>query len=151
MWQDAIHLETMISPLYTHIGAGVGHAGDWVYYTIVVGYLAGSAGSGATTENDTAPTAVPGTPAPTELLSLGQEITDANAAFFDAANNYAGCIAGIHQVLKTQGLLAGTWCLNPKEGLSAGQLEEIQRVIASYPHLNDNDFVERNLESWLED
>lgn len=67
MWQDAIHLETMISPLYTHIGAGVGQAGDWVYYTINVGYIAGAAGSGDPPVNDAAPTAVAGTPAPTAI------------------------------------------------------------------------------------
>ena len=67
MWQDAIHLETMISPHYTHIGAGVGHAGDWVYYTIDVGYIAGAAGSGAPTANNPAPTGVAGTPPPTPI------------------------------------------------------------------------------------
>ena len=67
MWQDAIHLETMISPHYTHIGAGVGHAGDWVYYTIDVGYIAGAAGSGAPTANNPAPTGVAGTLAPTAI------------------------------------------------------------------------------------
>jgi len=67
MWQDSIHLETMISPHYTHIGAGVGHTGDWVYYTIDVGYIAGAAGSGAPAENNPAPTGVAGTPAPTPI------------------------------------------------------------------------------------
>ncbi len=67
MWQDAIHLETMISPHYTHIGAGVGQAGDWVYYTINVGYIGGAAGSGAPPANNAAPTAVAGTPAPTAI------------------------------------------------------------------------------------
>ena len=75
MWQDSIHLETMISPRYTHIGAGVGHAGDWVYYTIDVGYIAGAAGSGSPAANNPAPTGVAGTPAPTlipiEPISIG--------------------------------------------------------------------------------
>src|SRR5262245_56502723 len=62
---------------------------------------------------------------PTESLALAAEITDANAAFFDAANGFHGCIPGIHEVLRRQGLLAGRWCLNPKEDLSAGQMEEI--------------------------
>ncbi|MFH1966213.1 MAG: dihydrodipicolinate synthase family protein [Acidobacteriota bacterium] len=88
-------------------------------------------------------------PIPQELLSRGQQITDANAAFFDAANNYKGCIAGIHQVLKMQGLLRGTWCLNPDEHLSNGQLEEITRVYSDYPHLNDDEFVRENLDRWL--
>ncbi len=91
----------------------------------------------------------PGLPIPRELLSRGQQITDANAAFFDAANNYRGCIAGIHEVLKMQGLMAGTWCLNPDERLSAGQLEEITRVYSAYPHLNDDEFVRGNLQKWL--
>ncbi len=94
-------------------------------------------------------TAGPGLPIPGELLSRGQQITDANAAFFDAANNYKGCIAGIHEVLKMQGLMAGTWCLNPDEKLSAGQLQEIKRVHKAYPHLNDDEFVRANLQRWL--
>ncbi len=91
----------------------------------------------------------PGLPIPGELLSRGQQITDANAAFFDAANNYRGCIAGIHEVLKMQGLMAGTWCLNPDEKLSEGQLEEIARVHTAYPYLNDDEFVSENLQRWL--
>jgi dihydrodipicolinate synthase/N-acetylneuraminate lyase len=90
-----------------------------------------------------------GSPVPHELLSRGQQITDANAAFFDSSNNFKGCIAGIHQVLKIQGLLAGTWCLDPNELLSEGQLEEIERVYADYPHLNDDEFVRNNLRRWL--
>jgi hypothetical protein len=86
---------------------------------------------------------------PRALLTRAAEITDANAAFFDAANGYAGCIAGIHEVLRRQGLLQGTWCLNPAEGLSPGQEEEIDRVYASYPHLNDDEFVQSNLRQWL--
>jgi hypothetical protein len=73
-------------------------------------------------------------------LTLGAEITDANAAFFDAANQFRGCIAGIHEVLRRQGLLAGRWCLNPDEDLSPGQAVEIDRVCARYPHLNDDAF-----------
>jgi hypothetical protein len=68
-----------------------------------------------------------------DLLRTGVEVTDANAAFFDAVNGFAGCIAGIHEVLRRQGLLEGIWCLDPAEGLSPGQSEEIDRVIA-YPH-----------------
>jgi dihydrodipicolinate synthase/N-acetylneuraminate lyase len=77
------------------------------------------------------------------------EVTDANAAFFDAANGFRGCIAGIHEVLRRQGLLEGTWCLDPQEGLSPGQAAEIDRVYATYPHLNDDDFVEANRDRWL--
>ena len=68
-----------------------------------------------------------------KLLTLAQQITDANAAFFDVANNFAGCIAGIHEVLRRQGLLEGTWCLDPGENLSPGQSVEIDRVYRSYP------------------
>jgi dihydrodipicolinate synthase/N-acetylneuraminate lyase len=70
-----------------------------------------------------------------ELLTLGAELTDLNAALFDVANNFHGCIAGIHEVLRRQGLLAGRWCLDPAEDLSPGQMEEIDRVMAAYPHL----------------
>ncbi|OGV51568.1 MAG: dihydrodipicolinate synthase family protein [Lentisphaerae bacterium GWF2_52_8] len=86
---------------------------------------------------------------PSSLLRKGIEITDANAAFFDAANGFAGCIPGIHEVLRRQGLLAGTWCLNPQELLSPGQAEEIDRVYAAYPELNDDSFVGEHLHEWL--
>lgn len=84
-----------------------------------------------------------------ELLTLAAQITDANAAFFDAANNFKGCIAGIHEVLRRQGLLEGTWCLDEQETLSPGQAEEIARVYRMYPHLNDDEFVKANLEKWI--
>jgi dihydrodipicolinate synthase/N-acetylneuraminate lyase len=77
------------------------------------------------------------------------DLTDANAALFDAANGFRGCIPGIHEALRRQGLLAGTWCLDPDERLSPGQLEEIDRIWAAYPHLRDDDFVARNLDRWL--
>jgi dihydrodipicolinate synthase/N-acetylneuraminate lyase len=82
-------------------------------------------------------------------LTLGAEITDANAALFDAANQFRGSIAGIHEVLRRQGLLAGRWCLNPDEDLSPGQAEEIERVYRAYPHLNDDAFVQEHLDEWL--
>jgi dihydrodipicolinate synthase/N-acetylneuraminate lyase len=84
-----------------------------------------------------------------ELLRLGAELTDANAALFDARNAFAGCIAGIHEVLRRQGLLAGRWCLDPHEDLSPGQMEEIERVLAAYPRLADDAFVAENLDQWL--
>ena len=84
-----------------------------------------------------------------DSLTLAIEITDSNAAFFDAANGFRGCIAGIHEVLRRQGLLAGRWCLNPREDLSPGQREEIDRVYRAYPHLNDDDFVRQRLDEWL--
>ncbi len=82
-----------------------------------------------------------GQPVPADLLALGNAVTDANAAFFDAANNFAGCIAGVHEVLRRQGLMDGIWCLNPEETLSPGQAEEIDRVYRMYPELNDDAFV----------
>lgn len=78
-----------------------------------------------------------------EWLTENICITDANAAFFDAQNNFKGCIAGIHEVLRRQGLLEGIWCLNPAEQLSPGQSEEIDRVYREYPALNDDDFVRK--------
>jgi dihydrodipicolinate synthase/N-acetylneuraminate lyase len=89
-----------------------------------------------------------GAAVPAEVLSLAAEITDANAAFFDAANGFRGCIAGIHEVLARQGLLAGRWCLDPAEDLSPGQDKEIDRVLGAYPHLADDLFVKKNLGRW---
>lgn len=77
------------------------------------------------------------------------QVTDCNAALFDVAHNFAGCIAGIHEVLRRQGLLAGRWCLDPDEDLSPGQAEELDRVCAAYPHLQDDEFVRENLDRWL--
>jgi Dihydrodipicolinate synthetase family len=86
---------------------------------------------------------------PVDLLALDPQITDANAAVFDAANNFHGVIAGCHEILRRQGLLAGTWCLDPNEGLGPGQKEAIDRVCAAYPHLTDDAFVRANRERWL--
>lgn len=90
-------------------------------------------------------------PIPSDWLRRSVEMTDANAAFFDAAHNYAGCIPGLHEVLRRQGLLEGIWCLDPNETLSPGQADEIERVHRAYPHLNDDDFVRANLDKWLAD
>ncbi len=73
--------------------------------------------------------------------TLAAQVTDANSAFFDTRNNFAGVIAGMHEVLRRQGIIKGIWCLDPEEGLSEGQSEEIDRVYAMYPHLNDDAFV----------
>jgi dihydrodipicolinate synthase/N-acetylneuraminate lyase len=86
---------------------------------------------------------------PADLLRIGAALTDANAAVFDVRHAFAGCIAGIHEVLRRQGLMRGTWCLDPHEGLSPGQSEEIDRVIRCYPQLTDDDFVAAHLDSWL--
>lgn len=84
-----------------------------------------------------------------ELLALDCRVTDGNSALFDVANDFRGCIAGCHEVLRRQGLLEGIWCLDPNERLSPGQADEIDRVHAAYPDLNDDDFVRDNLERWL--
>jgi dihydrodipicolinate synthase/N-acetylneuraminate lyase len=86
---------------------------------------------------------------PASLLQRGVEITDANAAFFDVANGFAGCIAGIQDVLRRQGLVASSRCLDPSETLSPGQAAEIDRVCRAYPHLADDEFVAENLEEWM--
>jgi hypothetical protein len=86
---------------------------------------------------------------PTDLLRLAVEVTDTNAAFFDAPNNYKGCIPGLHEILRRQGLLEGIWCLDENETLSPGQAEELTRVTNAYPHLHDNGFVEEHLDEWL--
>ena len=86
---------------------------------------------------------------PLRLLALGAELTDANAALFDPAHQFAGCIPGIHEVLRRQGLLAGRWCLDPREDLSPGQMHDIDRVLARYPHLGDDEFVKEHLHRWL--
>lgn len=90
-----------------------------------------------------------GGPATNELLARSAETTDANAALFDAANGFAGCIAGLHEILRRQGLMAGRWCLDPAEDLSPGQLEEIDRVVRAYPHLTDDAFIAEHIDRWL--
>jgi dihydrodipicolinate synthase/N-acetylneuraminate lyase len=83
------------------------------------------------------------------LLGLGALITDANGAIFDAANGFRGCIPGIHEILRRQGLLRGRWCLDPREELSRGQLAEIQQVCRAYPHLGDDEFVRERQDGWM--
>ena len=84
-----------------------------------------------------------------EILAGSAALTDANAALFDVQNNFAGSIAGIHEILRRQGLLAGRWCLDPNEDLSPGQMQEITRVCAAYPSLADDDFILPRLDRWL--
>jgi dihydrodipicolinate synthase/N-acetylneuraminate lyase len=86
---------------------------------------------------------------PMELLRRSADVTDANSALFDAAHSFAGCIPGLHEVLRRQGLLEGTWCLDPGEILSPGQAEEIDRVYRAYPHLSDDAFVAAHSDEWL--
>ena len=85
---------------------------------------------------------------PADMLRLSAELTDANAAIFDVAHDFAGCIPGIHEVLRRQGLMEGIWCLDERAGLSPGQAQEIERVAAAYPHLADDAFVAAHLEQW---
>lgn len=93
--------------------------------------------------------AVDAGPIDRDLLALGAKVTDCNAAFFDVANNFRGCIAGCHEVLRRQGLFEGIWCLDPDEVLSPGQAEAIARIMRLYPELGDNAFVAANRERWL--
>jgi dihydrodipicolinate synthase/N-acetylneuraminate lyase len=86
---------------------------------------------------------------PQDLLRLAGKVTDANAAFFDSANNFKGALCGIHEVLRRQGLLENIYCLDDRLGLSPGQLDEIDRVYRAYPDLNDDEFVHQHLDRWL--
>ena len=86
---------------------------------------------------------------PADLLALDARVTDCNSAFFDVINNFHGCIAGCHEILRRQGLLEGIWCLDPAEGLSPGQMQEIDRVCREHADLSDDDFVAARLQKWL--
>ena len=86
---------------------------------------------------------------PADLLALDARVTDCNSAFFDVANNFHGCIAGCHEILRRQGLMQGIWCLDPAEGLSPGQMQEIDRVCREHADLSDDAFVAANLQKWL--
>jgi dihydrodipicolinate synthase/N-acetylneuraminate lyase len=94
-------------------------------------------------------TAREGGSVPVDLLREAAALTDANGAIFDAAHDFAGCIPGIHEILRRQGLLVGTWCLDPREMLSPGQSAEIDRICRAYPFLTDDDFVAERLDAWL--
>lgn len=113
------------------VGGLLGHWAVWTRSAVAI--HARCRGSGATPDR----------------LRLGVEVTDVNAAFFDVANGFAGCIAGLHEVLRRQGLLAGRWCLNPEETLGPGQRAEIDRVYRAYPHLNDDAFVAAHRDEWM--
>lgn len=86
---------------------------------------------------------------PAELLALDARVTDCNSAFFDVTNNFHGCIAGCHEILRRQGLMEGIWCLDPAEGLSPGQMQQIDRVCNEHADLSDDAFVAANLSKWL--
>lgn len=85
-----------------------------------------------------------------DMLALDSRVTDCNSAFFDVVNDFHGCIAGCHEILRRQGLLEGIWCLDPEEGLSPGQAEELTRVSRLHADLADDDFVRANLSRWLD-
>ncbi len=85
-----------------------------------------------------------------KALVLANQITDCNAAFFDTANDFRGCIAGLHEVLKRQGFFKGIWTLDPNEKLSPGQKQEIDRIYSTYQHLNDDAFVAANIHKWFD-
>jgi dihydrodipicolinate synthase/N-acetylneuraminate lyase len=111
-----------------------GLLGHWSVWTQTAVHLLNRLHSGPVDEN---------------LLALDSRITDCNSAFFDVAHDFAGCIPGCHEVLRRQGLLEGVWCLDPKETLSPGQAEEIDRVYREHGELADDAFVRANLERWL--
>ena len=85
---------------------------------------------------------------PAELLTLAAEVTDTNSAFFDTAHGFKGCIAGLHEILRRQGLMENILCLSDKEVISEGQIDELDRVQKQYPHLNDDAFIKANIEQW---
>lgn len=117
------------------VGGLLGHWSVWTKAAVDLLVRCHRAAATGSTDND--------------LLALDSQITDCNAALFDVANDFAGCIAGVHEVLRAQGLLAGNWCLNPAETLSDGQQAELDRVRTAYPHLIDDGFVAENIGRWL--
>ena len=134
----------LVTPYRLHTGEGTverrivgGLLGHWAVWTERAAVLLAECQA-----------AVRGPSVSAALLRTGVEVTDCNAAVFDAANAFHGCIAGIHEVLKRQGLLASTRTL-AGETLSTGQAQELDRVCRAYPHLIDDDFVAAGLESWL--
>ncbi|HLY16370.1 MAG TPA: hypothetical protein VKR61_04065 [Bryobacteraceae bacterium] len=138
--------DSIVTDLATpfHIGTRTlrfagGLLGHWAVWTLRAVRLLEQIHAAARAERPLAPS----------WLTLAAEITDSNAAFFDPVHGFRGCIAGLHEVLRRQGLLAGRWCLDPDEDLSPGQMEEIGRVYRAYPHLNDDAFVREHLDDWL--
>jgi hypothetical protein len=119
-----------------HIRFAGGLLGHWAVWTkIAVSHLAVAKANQNTISS--------------ELQSLAPQVTDANAAIFDPAHHFRGCIPGIHEILRRQGLLEGRWCLDPQEELSPGQMDDIDRVCKAYPHLQDDSFVKEHLDDWL--
>ena len=111
----------------TTVGGLLGHWGEWTHQAVEIFREIRALPEDA--------------PVPRSMLTLAAQVTDVNGAFFDAKNQFRGCIAGMHEVLRRQGLMGGVWLLDEKEGLSPGQKEEIDRVYRQYPDLNDDAFV----------
>jgi dihydrodipicolinate synthase/N-acetylneuraminate lyase len=117
------------------VGGLLGHWGVWTHAAVQLFHEARQAAAAPTID--------------AAWLARANAITDMNAALFDAANRFHGCIPGILEVLRRQGLVASVHCLNPQEVLSPGQAEELTRVCAAYPELTDDAFVAENLDRWL--
>jgi hypothetical protein len=118
------------------VGGLLGHWSVWTYRAVQILRAAHAPAEAAGTYSE-------------DNLTLATEVTHSNAALFDAANGFAGCITGLHEILRRQGLLEGVWCLDPHETFGPGQLEEIDRVCRAYPHLTDDEFVVQHRDEWL--
>lgn len=118
-----------------YVGGLLGHWAVWTHTAIKYFNMAIAARKSGSISN--------------ELMKLAIEITDSNSAFFDAANNFKGCIVGLHEVLRRQGLMDGVWTLNENDKLSSSQQQEIDRIYEMYPHLNDDAFVKEFLLSQI--
>lgn len=116
------------------VGGLLGHWSVWTRAAVLLHQACRAVGEG---------------PIPQDLLARDAQVTEMNAAVFDAANGFRGVIAGCHEVLRRQGLLEGTWCLDPHEALSPGQAALIDAVAMRYPHLTDDGFVAQHLHRWL--
>jgi dihydrodipicolinate synthase/N-acetylneuraminate lyase len=121
-----------------------GLLGHWAYWTKRAVEILDCCGQIGARDRSEGFAGVPG-----EMMAINRQITDMNAAVFDPSHNFAGCIPGMHEVLRRQGLLEGGWCLDPTAALSPGQADEITRVCNAYPHLTDDQFVAEHLDEWL--
>ena len=135
--------DSIVADLVTPVGTPARHVvggllGQWAVWTRRAVELVDAARAARASEQ-----------VPADLLRVGAALTDANGAIFDVAHGFAGCIAGIHEVLRRQGLLEGTWCLDEREGLSPGQGDLITRAIAAHPELTDDAFVAEHRDAWL--
>lgn len=90
-----------------------------------------------------------GSSSTSDLLAKGVHVTEMNGILFDVTNNFHGCLPGIHEVLRRQGLRRTNRCIDPDETLSPGQSAALERISQQYPDLVDDEFVAANLERWL--